>query len=178
MAEQSAWDFINNLDDENKLEIVVINPCPIHRPTLSGNLSSESMNMFKKLIQGKMPMIPQAAINISDGQDVAKIHGLALENKEAIGKRFVVTTENANTFVTMAEILKSNGYDKVSSRLLPNFLVKFNSDLKGMLPFIGYTYNANVSDTMKTFKWSPIALGKTILDTATSVSKALSKHAC
>ena len=124
-----------------------------------------------------MPMIPQAAINISDGQDVAKIHGLALENKEAIGKRFVITTENTYTFVTIDEILKSNDNNKGSSRLAPNFLVKFNSDLKGMLSFNGYTYNVDVSDTMKTFNWSPITLGKTVLDTATSVSKALSKHA-
>ena len=123
-------------------------------------------------------MIPQAAINISDGQDVAKIHGLALENKEAIGKRFVITTENTYTFVTIDQILKSNDNNKGSSRLAPNFLVKFNSDLKGMLSFNGYTYNVDVSDTMKTFNWSPIALEKTVLDAATSVSKALFKHAC
>lgn len=180
LAEQSAWEFINNQEGENKLEMVVVNPGPVYGPTLSGNLSGESMNMFKDLIQGKMPMIPQAAINMSDVRDVAKIHVLALENNDAVGKRFVVTTEDAYTFVTLAEILKSNGYEKVSTKLAPNFLIKFmakfNSDLKGMLPFVGITYNADVSDTMKTFDWNPIALEKTVLDTASSVSEVLSKH--
>ena len=41
---------------ENKLEMVVVN-MDMYGPTLSGNLSGESMNMFKDLIQGKMPMI-------------------------------------------------------------------------------------------------------------------------
>ncbi len=180
LAEQSAWEFINNQEGENKLEMVVVNPGPVYGPTLSGNLSGESMNMFKDLIQGKMPMIPQAAINMSDVRDVAKIHVLALENNDAVGKRFVVTTEDAYTFVTLAEILKSNGYEKVNTKLAPNFLIKFmakfNSDLKGMLPFVGITYNADVSDTMKTFDWNPIALKKTVLDTASSVSEVLSKH--
>lgn len=180
LAEQSAWEFINNQEGENKLEMVVVNPGPVYGPTLSGNLSGESMNMFKDLIQGKMPMIPQAAINMSDVRDVAKIHVLALENNEAVGKRFVVTTEDAYTFVTMAEILKSNGYNKVSTKIAPNFLVKFmakfNNDLKGMLPFIGYTYNADVSDTMKTFDWNPIALEQTVLDTASSIVEVLSTN--
>lgn len=177
LAEQSAWDFINAQEGEDILEMVVVNPGPVYGPTLSGNLSGESMNMFKELIQGKMPMIPQAAINMSDVRDVAKIHVLALENEQANGKRFVVTTEEAHTFVSMAEILKSNGYDKVSTKLAPNFLLKFmakfNSDLKGMLPFIGFTYNADVSETMKTFDWEPIALEKTVLDTAASVQQVL-----
>lgn len=56
----------------------------------------------------------------------------------------------------MAQILKSNGYSKVSTRHAPNFLLKFmakfNNDLKGMLPFIGNTFNGDVSDIVKTLE--------------------------
>jgi dihydroflavonol-4-reductase len=173
LAEKSAWDFINAQEGENKLELVVVNPGPVYGPTLSGNLSGESMNMFKNMITGKMPMLPKAAVNMSDVRDVAAIHVQALENEKANGKRFIVTTEKAHAFQEMAQILKSNGYDKVSTKLAPNFLLKFmsnfSSELKGMRPFIGNTFNGDVSETMKTFNWKPIPLEKTVLDTAESV---------
>ena len=101
----------------------------------------------------------------------------ALENKDANGKRFIVSTEKAHSFQEMAQILKSGGYDKVSTKVAPNFLLKFmanfNSDLKGLLPYIGNTFNGDVNETMKTFNWKPIALKKTVLDTAKSVEAAM-----
>ena len=130
-----------------------------------------------QIITGKMPMVPQAAINMSDVRDVAKIHVLALENKNASGKRFIVTTENPYKFQEMAEILKSNGYDKVSTKLAPNFLLNFmgnfNREARSMRAFIGKTYNGDVSSTMETFEWKPISFEKTVLDTAKSVNQAL-----
>jgi dihydroflavonol-4-reductase len=179
LAEKSAWDFIQNQKGTERLELVVINPGPVYGPTLSGNLNGESMSTYKDLITGKMPMLPQAAINMSDVRDIAKIHVQALENKEANGKRFIVSTERAYSFKELAEILKSNGYEKVSTKVAPNFMLKFmakfNSDLKGMLPFVGNTFNGNVKETMKTFNWKPIPLKKTVLDTAKSVEEAMRK---
>jgi len=179
LAEKSAWNFINSQEGNHKMELVVVNPGPVYGPTLSGNLSGESMSMYKDLITGKMPMLPKAAINMSDVRDIAKIHVQALENKEANGKRFIVSTEKAYSFQEMAQVLKSNGYDKVSTKVAPTFLLKFmakfNSDLKGMLPFIGNTFNGDISETMKVFKWEPIAFKKTVLDTAKSVEEAMQK---
>ena len=177
LAEKSAWDFINDQKDENPMELTVVNPGPVFGPTLSGNLEGASMGMVKQIITGKMPMVPQAAINMSDVRDVSKIHVLALENKNASGKRFIVTTENPYKFQEMAEILKSNGYDKVSTKLAPNFLLNFmgnfNREARSMRAFIGKTYNGDVSSTMETFDWKPISFEKTVLDTAKSVNQAL-----
>lgn len=177
LAEQSAWAFIKNQEGENQLELVVINPGPIYGPTLSGNLSGESMAMYHKLITGKMPLLPKFSINLSDVRDVANIHVQALENKKANGKRFIVSTEKAHEAAEMARILKLNGYDKVSTKLAPNFLLKFlakfDNELKGMLPFVGNTFNGDISETLNTFDWKPIALKKTVLDTAKSVQEAM-----
>lgn len=179
LAEKSAWDFINAQQGADKLELVVVNPGPVYGPTLTGNLSGESMTMFKKLITGKMPMLPQAAINMSDVRDIATIHVQAMENEKANGQRFIVTTEGAHSFQEIAQILKSNGYDKVSTKLAPNFLLKllatFSSDLKGMRAFVGNTFNADVSATMRTFNWKPIPLEKTVMDTAKSVELAMAR---
>jgi len=179
LAEKTAWDFIKNQSGDSKLELVVVNPGPIYGPTLTGNLSNEAMDFFKKLISGKVPMLPRANSVMSDVRDVAAIQVAALENENANGKRFIVTTEKAHAIQEIAQILKSNGYEKVSTKLAPTFLLKFmakfNNEAKGMLPFIGNTVQADVSNTMNTFNWKPISFEKTVLDTAKSVKKSLNK---
>ena len=177
LAEKSAWKFIEDQEKGTSLELTVVNPGPVFGPTLSGDLSGASMGMFRDLILGKMPMLPQAAINMSDVRDIAKIHVLALENKKASGQRFIVGTEKSYSFQEMAQILKSNGYEKVSTKVAPNFLLmlmsNFNRDLKSMRGFIGKTYDADVSPAMKTFNWKPYAFETTVLDTAKSVKESM-----
>lgn len=179
LAEKSAWEFIRNQKGDDILELVVVNPGPIYGPTLSGNLSGESMQMYEKLIQGGLPILPQSSINMSDVRDIAYIQVKALENKEANGKRFIVASKKPHSFVEMAQTLKDNGYNKVSTKIAPNFIFKFmanfNRQLKAMRPFIGNTYNADVSETTTIFQWEPIAFKKMVLDTAKSVSTALDR---
>jgi dihydroflavonol-4-reductase len=179
LAEKSAWEFVNSQTGNDKLELVVINPGPIYGPTLTGNLEGEAMAFFQKLITGQVPMMPQAACVMSDVRDVAKIHVLALENPKASGKRFIVTTEKAYPIQEIGKILKANGYKKVRTTLAPNFLVKvmasFNDEMKGMLPFVGNTIDADISDTMGTFNWRPIPFEETVLHTARSVEQAIKK---
>ena len=173
LAERSAWDFVKNQNKKNPMELSVVNPGPVFGPSLSDNLEGASMGMFKNMILGKVPMVPKSSINMSDVRDVAKIHVLALENKNANGKRFIVTTEKPYAFQDLAQILKSNGYDKVSTKLAPNFLLKFignfDREARSMRAFIGKTYNGDVSSTMKTFNWKPINFEKTVLDSAKSI---------
>lgn len=177
LAEKSAWDFIKNQNDEKIMELSVINPGPVFGPTISGNMQGASMGMIKKMIIGKIPMLPKFSISMSDVRDVAKIHVMALENINANGKRFIVTTEKPYSFKELAQILKSNGYNKVSTKLAPNFLLKFISnfdrEIRSMRAFIGKTYNGDVSSTMKTFNWKPISFEKTVLDTAKSIESLI-----
>ena len=73
----------------------------------------------------------------------------------------------------MAQILKSNGFDKVSTKLAPNFLLtfigNFDRESRSMRAFIGKTYNGDVSSTMETFDWKPRSFEETVLDTAKSI---------
>lgn len=177
LAEKSAWDFINNQTGEHAMELTVVNPGPVFGPTLSGNLSGASLGLFTQMMTGKLPLLPQAAINMSDVRDIAKIHVLALENESAAGKRFIVTTPNPYKFQEMAAILQSNGYPKVSTRLAPNFLLRFlgnfDREARSMRAFIGKTYHGDISSTVKTFNWQPIDFEKTVLDTAKSIASHL-----
>ncbi len=177
LAEKRAWKFINDQNDEEKLELVTIHPGPVYGPTLSNNLSGESMTTFKNILLGKIPRMLKARINMSDVRDVAKIHVMALENKSANGKRFIVASERAYAYQELTTTLRYNGYEKVSSKVAPNFMIKllanFNNEMKGMLPYVGKTYSGDISDTIKTFNWKPIAFEKMVLDTAKSIENVL-----
>lgn len=173
LAEEFAWNFINTQNKDSLMELVTINPSAVFGPTLSGNLSGASMKMFNNMITGKIPILPKAAINISDVRDVAKIHVLSLQNQIANGKRFIVASEKPYSFYEIAHILKSKGYNKVNTKLAPNFLLKFlayfNGEVKSMRTFIGKRYNGDISLTKETFNWTPINIEKTLLDTAKSI---------
>lgn len=170
LAEKSAWEFVKG----KEMELVTIHPGPVYGPTLSNNLSGESMTLFKRVITGELKQMINASINMSDVRDVAKIHVLALENEQANGQRFIVATERAHSYPDITKLLKSEGYEKVGTGVAPNFMVRllanFNSEMKGMLPYVGKKYEGDVSKTKAIFNWKPIPFEKMILDTAKSVS--------
>tara|TARA_B110000037_G_scaffold196172_1_gene233163 strand:- start:1593 stop:2597 length:1005 start_codon:yes stop_codon:yes gene_type:complete len=179
LAERAAWDFYNNQDTGDKMELTVVNPGPIYGPTLTGNLTGASMSMIRDIITGKMPMLPNAHYVMSDVRDIAKIHVAAMENMKSNGERFIVTSEKTYSFVGVASILKENGFKKASPRKAPSFMVKFmslfNREMKGMLPFVDVAVSADISQTKQIFNWKPIPFEKTILETAKSVEEAMKK---
>jgi len=179
LAERAAWDFYNNQDAGDKMELTVVNPGPIYGPTLTGNLTGASMSMIRDIITGKMPMLPNAHYVMSDVRDIAKIHVAAMENMKSNGERFIVTSEKTYSFVGVASILKENGFKKASPKKAPSFVVKFmslfNREMKGMLPFVDVEVSADISETKQVFSWKPIPFEKTILETAKSVEEAMKK---
>ena len=173
LAEKSAWDFVK----DKKMELVTIHPGPVYGPTIANNLSGESMTLFKRILTRELKQMIHASINMSDVRDVAKVHMLALENEEAKDQRFIVATEKAHSYQEITKLLKSNGYEQVSTNVAPNFMVKllgnFNSEMKGMLPYVGKKYEGDVSKTINTFNWKPIPFEEMVLDTAKSVMNIL-----
>ena len=114
---------------------------------------------------------------MSDVRDLAKIHVLAMTEKKANGKRLIPTTPTAHSFMEIAEILKENGYSKVSTKKGPIFMIKlmslFDKEVKGMLPLVGNTISADNTETKKIFNWEPITFKKTILDCARSIENQI-----
>ncbi|WNJ17126.1 NAD-dependent epimerase/dehydratase family protein [Pontibacter sp. G13] len=173
LAEQKAWEFVKGKD----LELVTIHPGPVYGPPLNGNLSGESMTLFKRLLTGEARQMINASINMSDVRDIASIHVAALENKQAADKRFIVASEIPHSFSEITHLLKSSGYKSVSTQVAPNFMVKllanFNSEMKGFLPYLGKKYRGDISTTKSTFNWEPIPFDQMVLDTAQSVKQVL-----
>lgn len=71
----------------------------------------------------------------------------------------------------------SSYLSRTTSKSAPNFMVKllanFNSEMKGMLPYVGKVYEGDVSKTKNTFNWTTIQFDKMALDTAESVTTVL-----
>ena len=179
LGEKAAWDFYEKQPDNSSMEMAVICPGGIYGPTLTGNISGFSLKGVHRMLTGhfKMSMIPPVGIPMSDVRDLAKIHVLAMTEKKANGKRLIPTTPTAHSFMEIAEILKENGYSKVSTKKGPIFMIKlmslFDREVKGMVPIVGNTISADNTETKKIFDWEPIPFKKTILDCAKSIENQI-----
>lgn len=178
LAERAAWDFVETQTTDDTMELVVINPGGVMGPTLTGTLTGTSVGMIHDMLNGKMPMIPDIAVSMVDVRDVAKVHVSAIDAEDAVGKRFVLASKEAIPMVTLAEVLKSNGYEKVSTRRAPTFMLKFmalfNKDVKGMVAFLGRRVGHDSTATQEILNWEPTPMETSILDMAKSISQGIS----
>lgn len=177
LAEQAAWDFIENQSGDHSLELVSINPGGVFGPPLGTNVSGASMSMMVKFLEGKTPMVPNMSFPMVDVRDVAYLHFLALTEPKAANQRFIATEKAGRSFQWGCELLIDNGYKGPSTKLAPNFLLKilsvFDREAKGMLTMLGMNLSADNSKTMDVFDWEPIPFKKTVLDTAKAVKKII-----
>ena len=82
LAEKAAWDYMHSLPEEERFEIVTINPVLIMGPSLiTGDFSSGQVIM--KLLSGKFPGMPKIMMPIVDVRNCAEAHLQALKVDEA-----------------------------------------------------------------------------------------------
>ena len=179
LAERSAWDFIYKNKKQSKMDLVVIAPGGVFGPPLGDNITCESLNILSKVLNGKIPMVPDAAFPMVDVRDVAKLHVQALTNSKVSGKRFIASGTNPVSFADVAQFLINQGYKGPSTKIAPNwffkFLSMFDREAKGMLALLGINMTADNSDTIKTFTWTPIPFEKTVIETANSIKMIQTK---
>jgi dihydroflavonol-4-reductase len=177
LAEKAAWEFVNGQTGTERLELAVVNPGLVFGPTLTGNLHGVSMNLVARMITGKLPLLLDSRTVVSDVRDVARAHVLAMEHAQASGKRFIAATSEAHHYRSIAGVLKTHGYEKVSTRVAPTWLLRllglFNREMKSVVPLSGTTVTANTSLIRDVLKWKTTPFQQTILDSAESVSRAL-----
>ena len=70
MAERAAWDFVKELPDDEKFELVCINPALVLGPNLN-KCSFSSGDLISNFLTGKMPGLALSKIEIVDVRDVA-----------------------------------------------------------------------------------------------------------
>ena len=173
LAEQAAWDFIKDSEVDNPPELVTINPGGVFGPAIGDNLSGTSMSMASQMLQGKMPMVPNAAFPMVDVRDVAMLHVAALKEEKASNQRFIAAESEPRSFQEIGAMLNKLGYTGPSTRLAPNILLKilsfFDREAAGMLGFLGMNVSADNSATKEVFGWDPIPFEQSMKDTASFI---------
>ncbi len=170
LAEKAAWAFA----EENNYDLVVINPGGVMGPTLTGKVDGESLTMISDIINGKYPLVPDISVGFIDVRDVAKLHVSAMTAGEAVGKRFIASSDEPLHFTEVTGILKNAGYKKASTKQAPKFLLKimsfFDEQVKGLLPMVGQRQTVNNRETYEILGWNPTPMDQSLVEAAESIS--------
>jgi dihydroflavonol-4-reductase len=178
LAEKAAWDFMAAHSSETIMQIVTINPGGVVGPPLGRVITGQSMAMLDQMLRGKLPMLPNVAVPLVDVRDLATLHVLAMTADNVAGKRIIAASAKASRFIEIAQILKDSGYKGPSTRLAPNFLLRFMSlfdrEAKGMLGMLDTDVSADNTQTIALLNWTQRSLKESVLDSA-AVVKTLIK---
>ena len=90
MAEKTAWDFVKELPEDEKFEIVTINPSWIIGPVLCGR-GFASEKLVIDLVNGKHPGMPKVKMGVVDVREVALAHLKAVQVEGAANQRFILS---------------------------------------------------------------------------------------
>ena len=156
LAEKAAWNFLKELPDEKKFELVVMNPSYVLGPVVSRAAGEGSVAMLQKILSGNLPGVFAINFPLVDVRDVAAAHIKGMTVEEANGHRFILVSGNL-WMSEVAEIIQKEfdpqGY-KIKTRKLPKFLLWlgsiFDSSAKKILPVVGkqLTYDTTPMKTV------------------------------
>mgnify|MGYP001242110673 FL=1 len=167
-AEMFLWDFIEQLDQNKKIEVCTINPTVVIGPSLSNDMGGSNL-AIRKLLDGSMPFSAKFGIDLVDVQDVADMHIEAMLNKDASGKRFLLSSQTI-WYSEISKILRSNGFEKSPKYIAPNLLIRlfsiFDKEVRLILDRLGIKYNLNTNNANQILNWKPKNIEKAIIDTA------------
>ena len=173
IAEKAAWDFYNNQDNSNKMEVAVINPGGVMGPQLGNDLGGASTQIVSQLISGKFPMIPALSFPFIDVRDVAILHLKAMTTPEADGKRFIAAHSKPTWMYEVAEVLSTAGYEKIKLKKAPSFMLKliglFDNKTKSLVPMLDKYVPCDNSQTVKILNWEPMPWEQAFIEHAKSI---------
>ena len=173
IAEKAAWDFYNNQDSDNRMELAVINPGGVMGPQLGNDLGGASTQIVSQLISGKFPMIPALSFPFIDVRDVAILHLKAMTTPDADGKRFIAAHSKPTWMYQVAEVLSAAGYEKIKLKKAPSFMLKliglFDNKTKSLVPMLDKYVPCDNSQTVKVLNWEPMPWEQAFIEHAKSI---------
>ncbi len=179
IAEKAAWDFYNNQDSNNKMELTVINPGGVMGPQLGNDLGGASTQIVSQLISGKFPMIPALSFPFIDVRDVAILHLKAMTTPDADGKRFIAAHSKPTWMYEVAEVLSAAGYEKIKLKKAPSFMLKliglFDNKTKSLVPMLDKYVPCDNSQTVKVLNWEPMPWEQAFIEHAKSIESIKNK---
>ncbi|KAH9509411.1 hypothetical protein Btru_045826 [Bulinus truncatus] len=139
LAEKSAWDFVKELTDADKIDLCVMNPTlPLGPPLLDAQ-----QDVVKMLLDRGITGCPRVSYSVVDVRDVAAAHVKALALDNVSGHRHILHGGNLwmkDIALALAKEFKPQGYS-IHTMSLPNValwgLSLFNKNAKAFLPVVG-----------------------------------------
>lgn len=170
IAEKAAWEFINN--DNSGLELTAVLPGAILGPVLEEDFGT-SANIVVKMLQGRLPALPNIGFDIVDVRSVADLLIKAMELPQAANKRYIASAGYL-TFKEIALILKQKYPNrKIPTSELPNFMVRlfsnFDSSLKPILVDIGIKRKIDNTKGIRELQWQPLSVQEAVISCANSI---------
>lgn len=169
IAEKSAWEFAQQHED--KMQFITICPGAILGPVLEKDFGT-SANIVLKMMEEKMPAVPNIGFDVVDVRDVAELHLLAMES-EFSGERYMATVGFLE-FKEVANLLKDQyPQRKIPRGVLPNFLVRWISyiekELKPILIDLGSRRQGNSKKAKQQLNWKPRSPKEAVISCAESL---------
>uniref|UniRef100_K3WG88 FYVE-type domain-containing protein n=1 Tax=Globisporangium ultimum (strain ATCC 200006 / CBS 805.95 / DAOM BR144) TaxID=431595 RepID=K3WG88_GLOUD len=114
LAEEAAWQLVDQLPRDRRIDLVTINPGTLFGPALSKGKLAPGNQVIYDLITGQYSALVDLNWSMVDVRDCALAHIAALENSEARGRYICV-----NKTVWMKEIVDILSHNGYSGRDLP-----------------------------------------------------------
>ena len=170
MAEDVARAFMRANPDGPA--ITTIHPGVIIGPPLRPDEDSESIALFRGIMNREQPLVPPVAFPLADVRDVAWVHIAAMTATDSDNHRYLVSfTEKPQKMIDIANALRANGYPKAPKREIPwpvlRVIALFNSEIAGIVKSVrGRSMRLDTSNTQSDLSWTPIDFEQSVIDTA------------
>ncbi|MDT3445847.1 aldehyde reductase [Pseudofrankia sp. BMG5.37] len=173
VAERAAWDFVDR--SGGGMELAVINPVGIFGPPL-GPDCSVYVEVVERLMNGKLPAIPQLTVGVVDVRDVADLHVRAMAVPAATGERFLATA-GVMSLPEIASLLRTRlgpAAHRVPTRTAPDWAIRLgarvNPRFATIVPDLGAVREASSAKARDVLGWRPRPIEETIMDTAAGLA--------
>ena len=174
IAERAAWDYMASVKDTTTMQLSVINPGLVLGPLLSNDWGT-SGELVKRIMEHKVPAIPNINFATVDVRDVASAHVSAMVVPDAAGQRFICAETN-HSMMEIAQILKARygpqGF-KIPTGRLPSIAVKgmalFDKTVRLALNDLDRTQNVDNTKIRTVLKWQPRDLSEQTTSMADSM---------
>jgi nucleoside-diphosphate-sugar epimerase len=122
IAERAAWDYAGG--EGQGLALTAINPVAVLGPIRSAQVKT-SVDIVARMLDGRLPLLPNLGIQIVDVRDVSAAHIAAMNDPAAIGERYIVA-DAYRTLRDVARVLREAHPERrrIPSRGMPDFLVR------------------------------------------------------
>lgn len=122
IAERAAWDFVAG--EGRGIELTTIQPVAVFGPIRSAQVRT-SVDIVARLLDGRLPLLPNAGIQIVDVRDVSATHVAAMNDPATVGERYIVA-DAFRWLSEMAALLRETYPEnrKIPTRRMPDWLVR------------------------------------------------------